>query len=309
LNLEFLKTFIKIAQFGNLTKAAEELGFSQPAVTKQLKALEQEFGAELLERSRHKIQLSEAGLILEMYAHQIINLIDKAKYDISKLNETVSGKLSIAASTIPGHYILPCIAGEFSKEFSQVRLSFESGDTGEVIKRVLEKSVQIGAIGACPNFPQLICRRFFTDQLILIASPRHKWAKAKQISLNELRRGTFIWREKGSGTRQSIEKILASQGIDVGQLNISMELGSTESVITAVEAGYGVSFVSKWSVQKEIQLGRLKEVEIIGFNGNRDLYLIYLKSDLVPKTVETFINFANSTTVKEKLIKTLTNKI
>lgn len=305
LNLDFLQTFIKIAQFGNLTKAAEELGFSQPAITKQLKVLEQEFGAELLERKQKKIQLSEAGLILEMYAHQIINLIDRARYDISKLHQTVGGKLSIAASTIPGHYILPFIAGEFSREFPQVHLSFESGDTGEVIKRVLDKSVQIGAVGACPNLAQLICRRFFTDRLILIASPGHQWSKAKQISPNELRRGTFIWREKGSGTRQSIEKILTAQGIDVGQLNISMELGSTEAVITAVAAGYGVSFVSRWSVQKDIQLGRLKEVEIIGFNGNRELYLIYLKSDVIPRTVETFVNFANSTTVKEKLIKYL----
>jgi len=306
LNLDFLQTFIKIAQLGNLTKVAEELGFSQLAITKQLKALEQEFGAELLERSKKKVQLSEAGLVLEMYAHQIVNLIEKARYDISKLDKTISGKLSIAASNIPGYYMLPFIAGEFCKEFPQVHLSFGSGDTDEVIKRVLDKSVQIGAVGARPNLSQLICCRFFTDRLILIASPDHQWARAKQISVNELRRGTFIWREKGSGTRKSIEKILVSQDIDIDQLNISMELGSTESVITAVEAGYGVSFVSKWSVQKEIQLNRLKEIEIIGFKGSRDLYLIYLQSELVPRTVETFVNFANSTTVKEKLTQYLT---
>lgn len=305
MNIDFLKTFVKIAQLGNLTKVAEELGFSQPAITKQLKALEQEFGAELLERGQKKPRLSEAGLILEMYAGQILSLIEKAKYDITKLNKTVSGKLNIAASSIPGHYILPCIAGEFCKEYPLVHLSFENGDTDEVIKRVLDKSVQIGAVGAYPNLSQLICHRFFTDRLILIASCGHKWSKVEQISVNGLKNGTFIWREKGSGTRKSIENILLSQGIDVSQLNISMELGSTESIVTAVEAGYGVSFVSKWSVQKAIQLGRLKEIEIAGFNGNRDLYLIYLSSDLVPRTVESFVNFANSATVQEKLVNYL----
>ena len=105
--------------------------------------------------------------------------------------------------------------------------------------------------------------------------------------------------------RKSIERILAAQDIDASKLKIALELGSTESVITAVEVGYGVSFVSKWSVQNELQTGRVKEIEVIGFDGMRDLYFIYLKSDVVPRTVETFINFANSVTIKEKLIKYL----
>lgn len=305
MNLDFLQTFIKIAQYGNLTKVAEELGISQPAITKQLKVLEQEFGAELLHRGQKQVSLTQAGTVLELYAQQMVNLIDKAKYDVSKLHKTVSGKLCIAASTIPGHYILPFIAGEFCQEFPQVHLTFEDGDTDEVIKKVLDKSVHIGAVGDCPGHPQLICRHFFTDRLILIVPASHQWAKEKHISLKEMKRGTFVWREKGSGTRKSIERILAAQDIDANKLKIALELGSTESVITAVEAGYGVSFVSKWSVQNELQTGRVKEIEVIGFDGMRDLYFIYLKSDVVPRTVETFINFANSVTIKEKLIKYL----
>lgn len=305
MNLDFLQTFIKIARYGNLTKAAEELGISQPAITKQLKVLEQEFGAELFHRGQKQVSLTEAGTLLEMYAKQVVNLIDKAKYDVSKLQKTVSGKLCIAASTIPGHYILPFIAGEFCQEFPQVHLTLEDGNTDEVIKKVLDKSVHIGTVGDCPGHPQLICRHFFTDRLILIVSASHQWAKEKRISLEEMKRGTFVWREKGSGTRKSIERLLAAQNVDADNLKIAMELGSTESIITAVEAGYGVSFVSKWSVQNELQTGRIKEVEVIGFDGTRDLYFIYLKPDVVPRTVETFIAFANSVTVKEKLIKYL----
>lgn len=305
MNLDFLQTFIKIAQYGNLTKVAEELGISQPAITKQLKVLEQEFGAELLHRGQKQVSLTQAGTVLELYAQQIVTLIDKAKYDVSKLHKTVSGKLCVAASTIPGHYILPFIAGEFCQEFPQVHLTFEDGDTDEVIKKVLDKSVHIGAVGDCPGHQQLTCRHFFTDRLILIVPPSHHWAKEKHISLNEMKKGTFVWREKGSGTRKSIERILAAQDVDADNIKIAIELGSTESIITAVEAGYGVSFVSKWSVQNELQTGRVKEVEVIGFDGTRDLYFIYLKSDVVPRTVETFINFANSATMKEKLIKYL----
>lgn len=305
MKLDFLRTFIKIARYGNLTRAAEEMGISQPAITKQIKTLEQEFGAELLIRKQKRIELSAAGLVLEMYAKQVLNLVDRAKCDIAKLHETVSGSLTVAASTIPGDYILPFIAGEFSREFPRVQLSFVSGDTGEVIKKVLDNAVQVGAVGACPDHRQLICRRFFADRLVLITPPGHPWAKARHISVRELIKGAYIWREKGSGTRQSIEKILASQGIEVGWLNIAFELGSTESVIAAVEAGYGVSFVSRWSAQNAVQLGRLKEVEIIGFDGSRDLYLICLKSDPVSKIVETFIDFAVSPTIQEKLFKYL----
>lgn len=308
LNLDFLRTFIKITEYGNLTKVAEELCFSQPAVSKQLKALEQEFGTTLLERKQKNIKLTEAGLLLDMYARQVIDLIERAKYDISKLQNTVSGKLSIAASTIPGHYLMPFIAGEFYREFPQVNLNFEIGDTEEVIKKVLNKTVQVGVVGACPNSSQLVCIKFFTDNLILIVPSNHPWAKTRYISPNELRKGTFIWREEGSGTRKSVEKILVSQGIEPGRLKIAMELGSTESVITAVEAGYGVSFVSKWSVQKEIRLGRLKEVEIDGFKGLRDLYLIYVKSNFISTNVEAFINFANTTTIRNKVVKYLEQK-
>lgn len=305
MNLDFLQTFIKIAQYGNLTKAAEELGISQPAITKQLKVLEMEFGTELFNRGQKQVSLTQAGTVLELYAHQIINLLDRAKYDVSKLHKTLSGKLCIAASTIPSHYILPFIAGEFCQEFPQVQLTFEDGDTDEVIKKVLDKSVHIGAVGDCPGHPQLICRHFFTDRLILIVPASHQWAKEKHVSLKEMKKGTFVWREKGSGTRKSIERILAAQDIDSEKMKIAMELGSTESVITAVEAGFGVSFVSKWSVQNELQTGRIKEIEVIGFDGTRDLYFIYLKSDVVPRTVETFVGFANSATIKEKLIKYL----
>ncbi|GAB4272766.1 selenium metabolism-associated LysR family transcriptional regulator [Thermincola ferriacetica] len=305
MNLDFLQTFIKIARYGNLTKVAEELGISQPAITKQLKVLEQEFGAVLLHRGQKQVSLTEAGTVLELYAQQIVNLMDKAKYDISKPHKTVSGKLCIAASTIPGHYILPFVAGEFCQEFPQVQLTLEDGDTDEVIKKVLDKSVHIGAVGDCPGHPQLICQHFFTDRLILIVPASHRWAKEKHISLKEMKKGIFVWREKGSGTRKSIERILAAQDVDADKLKIAMELGSTESVITAVEAGYGVSFVSKWSVQNELQTGRIKEVEVIGFDGTRDLYFVYLKSDIIPRTVETFISFANSVTIKEKLIKYL----
>lgn len=308
MNLDFLKTLLKISQYGNLTKAAEELGISQPAITKQIQTLEKELGVELLDRGQKQVNLTEAGIVLELYARQIINLADKAKYDLSKLHDTVSGKLSIAASSIPGHYILPFIAGEFCQEFPQISLAIEDCDTDGVVKKVLDKSVHIGAVGHLPNNPQLSSRHFFADRLILIVPPTHQWAKEKQISLNEMRRGTFVWREKGSGTRKSLERELAKQGIVAPNLRISMELGSTEAVISATEAGYGASFVSKWSVQNELQTGRVKEVEVIGFVGNRDLHFIFLRCEVIPKVVEVFMDFANSVTVKDNLIKYLNRR-
>lgn len=294
MNTTLLKTFVTVVNKKSLSLAAQELHITQPAVSKHISALEEYFSTGLIERRGRRVSLTPAGEILYNYANKILNILTKAENDIRELSSTVKGRLVIAASSIPGHYILPYIIGEFKKKYPEVLISLHISDSKNVLKLLLDETAHLGAVGEKPDNKKLNWINFFTDELVVITPPDHPFANRNSITLEELSSERLIWREPGSGTRSVLEKKLSQSGLSFDDLNIVMEMGSTGAVVNAVEAGLGISIVSEWAIQKEKQLKKIEALKISNVNMKRELFLTYPKKRYQNRVVQAFLEFVKS---------------
>ena len=294
MNTSLLKTFVTVVNKKSLSMAAQELHITQPAVSKHINALEEYFGVGLIERRGRGVTLTPAGELLYHNANNILGLIDKTEREIRELSATVKGKLVIWASSIPGHYILPYIIGSFKKRFPEVHISLQISDSFDVVKHLLDENAHLGALGIKPDNKKLETTNFFTDKLVVIAPADHPLATRSSIALSELTSERLIWRSIGSGTRSVLEESLAQAGMSIDDLNIVMELGSTGAVVTAVEAGLGISIVSKWGIHRELQAQRIAALDIEDLDLTRSLYLSYPKKRYQNRVVQAFLDFVKN---------------
>ncbi|AQS59694.1 selenium metabolism-associated LysR family transcriptional regulator [Desulforamulus ferrireducens] len=292
MNITTLQTFIAVAEKKNLSLAAQEIHITQPAISKQLSVLEDHFGTPLVERRGRGVKLTPAGEIFYRHAKEVLELLNRADREIRQMSGEIRGRLVIWASTIPGHYILPPIIGSFKREYPDVQTVLQIGDSKEAIRKLLEESAHLAAVGMLPNNKRIEGVKFFSDELVVIVPPNHPFAQAKEISLDKLAKEQLVWREMGSGTRSVVEAYLARGGLTADKLNIALELGSTGAIVTAVEAGAGVSVVSRWAVLKELALGKIVTIKIKDVPMERDLYLVYPRRKNKSPIVEAFINYA-----------------
>lgn len=277
MNINQLRAFVSIVEKGTFSAAARAAGVSQPAVSLQIQALEEYLGVDLLDRRTKKVQLTEAGKLFYPTALQIVSQVENAQHQLEELGESVKGRLSVGGSTIPGEYVLPKILGRFKKEYPDVSITLKIGDTGEITEQIISGELQVGLIGAKPAAGQVTAQPFLHDELVFIVPVGHELSQKRTVTLNELREVEFISRERGSGTRKTIEDYLAKQGSDLEDMNVVMELGSTEAVINAVSAGLGTSITSKWAAERSLNLGEIVTVRLPGPPLVRDLYLIVSK--------------------------------
>lgn len=292
MNLASLQTFIAVAEKRNLSLAAQEIHITQPAISKQLSVLESHFGTALVERKGRGVSLTPAGELFYRHAREIVDLMNRAERDIRQMSGEIRGRMIVWASTIPGHYILPPIIGAFKKEYPDVQTVLHIGDSKEAIRKLLEESAHLAAVGILPNNKRIEGVKFFSDELVVIVPPDHPFASSSEISLDQLCKESLVWRETGSGTRSVVESHLARGGLTPDKLNIALELGSTGAVVTAVEAGAGVSVVSRWAVLKEQALGKIVTVKVKDLPMERDLYLVYPRRKNKSPMVEAFIQYA-----------------
>lgn len=292
MNITTLQTFIAVAEKKNLSLAAQEIHITQPAISKQLSVLETHFGTPLVERRGRGVILTAAGEIFYRHAKEVLELLNRADREIRQVSGEVRGRMVIWASTIPGHYILPPIIGSFKRAHPDVQTVLYIGDSKEAIRKLLEESAHLAAVGALPNNKRIEGIKFFSDELVVIAPPEHPFAEESEISLEKLAKEPLVWRETGSGTRSVVEAHLARGGLTSDKLNIALELGSTGAVVTAVESGAGVSVVSRWAVLKELALGKIVTIKVKDVPMERDLYLVYPRRKNKNPMVEAFINFA-----------------
>ncbi|ACV64440.1 transcriptional regulator, LysR family [Desulfofarcimen acetoxidans DSM 771] len=291
MNFNFLQTFVTVIEFNSISKAAKALNITQPAVSKQIASLEDHFGIKLLERLGRKMVPTEAGNRLNRHAKIILNSLQQAEKEINEMISEVRGNLVIGASTIPGQYILPKIIGLFKKQYPQVKTVLEISDSGKVIEKLLEHEIHLGAIGTKVLHDKIASIKLSDDELVLITPLEHPFATRKTVKAVELAGEQMVWRESDSGTRHAVEEKLTAKGLNVNNLIITAEFGSTESIIGAVEAGMGISFVSHWAVpeneyRRNIAVLRLEDIVL-----DRNLYIIYPKRKYFNRTAETFINF------------------
>jgi len=269
-----LKVFRAVAEQESFRKAAERLNLSQPAVSQNIHALEEELGVPLFDRSGNRVRLTHAGTVLLRYARRIAQLAREALDAIAKIEGEPRGELRLGASTTVAQYILPRMLGAFQKQYPQIALSVTSGNTEHVVELLLKGRIAMGIIEGPASRRELRKRRFLEDRLILIVPRGHPWAGRGEIPIEALREVPLLMREPGSGSRRVVELALKRSGLKLTQLNVAMDLDSTEAIVSGVEAGLGVGFVSQWAIGKEVRLGTLKPVRVAGLDIVRDLTLI-----------------------------------
>ncbi len=257
-----LQVFYTVARHLSFTKAAEQLFMTQPAVTFQIKQLEEQFNARLFERSHGKIALTPAGRLVMEYAGRILGLSEEMETRVAELNGTMSGPLLLGASTTIAEFILPRILGEFKVEHPQVHAHLTVGNSETIESRVAEHALDLGLIESPSHLPALATEVCCEDELVLICQPVHRFVKAAAVKAQDLAGEPFVSRELGSGTREFMDQYLRSCGVAPEDLNMVMELGSPEAIKGVVETGLGVSIVSHATVVKELKLGSLAAVRL-----------------------------------------------
>jgi DNA-binding transcriptional LysR family regulator len=269
--LHQLRTFRAVAHHRNLSRAAEQLHLTQPAVSMQMKELQGELGLPLLEVIGRRIHLTEAGELLEQYATRILGLVDEAAVALGELRG-VAGRVRVGASSTPGVYLLPEILASYERAHPEVRVHFEVSNSAHVEARVAANELDFGVTGGAVTCSDVRAEPWGEDELVLVVGPEHPWAGAGRIDPAALAHVRLIAREAGSGTRQVYESELHRREVI---LPTPVELGGIEAVKRAVEAGLGVAILSRFSVGRELAEGRLHAVELEGIRLARPLVLIH----------------------------------
>jgi len=293
-NLNLFKTYVRVVETQNLSRTAEEFGLSQPAVTKQIQALEDMYGVLLLERSGRRLKTTEAGEALYYWARELIKVMDKAKQAMEEVSESHKGSLYLGASTIPGQYILPFVIKNFKDKYPSINIRMDIADTEKIFSRVAEREIDIGVVGAWINNRKVEGFQWLEDELVVVLPENHKLARLNEIDVKNLVNERWIFRERGSGTRKAIEEMLAVNGIKKDELNVYIETGSTEAVLAAVESGMGLSIVSRWAVKRIDSYRKIKPIKITNSKANRFIYIIYPRQKARRKSVNKFIEYVKT---------------
>ena len=270
-----LKVFRTVADTLSFRRAGEQLRLSQPAVTLQIKALEEELSVRLLDRTGNRVALTDAGRILLKHARAIAEQVTQAQEELAALTGDHGGELKIGASTSIAQYVLPQLLGQFRGQFPRVRVSVVSGNTEVVVQHMISHKIEIGLIEGPALRRDVRTEPFLEDELILVMPATHPFAVLPSISLDQLKGQALLLREHGSGTRRVLETAFEKAGIARRSLNVVMELDSTEAILSSVEAGLGIGFVTRWAVLPRLPLGRIRTAPVKGLRIPRQFLLLY----------------------------------
>lgn len=269
-----LNIFLKIAELKSFSRAAHELYLTQPTVSQHISALEQYVGLPLFDRSDRDITLTKAGELLYIYARQIMALQDEAVQALDHFRGKKSGHLTIGASTIPGEYVLPPLLGDFKAGFPDIQITMRIADTAVIVEELVTRSIELGIVGARIKDERLQYAKLADDELVLIVPRGHRWWAKKEIPLEELVQEPLVMRERGSGSRMSLEHNLQDAGIKPDQLKVNAEMGSTAALKHAVRSGVGIAFISRRAVVDEVAHGLLRILPLSGLTISRAFYMV-----------------------------------
>jgi DNA-binding transcriptional LysR family regulator len=302
IRFDYLKTFLTVARTRSFSLAAKELRTSQGTVSHHVAALEAYFDAELFKRAANGVELTEAGATLKETAEKILQQTQETKAKISTAKQKLAGTIRIVASTIPGEHIIPSLTAQFQEKHPNIKFKINAQDSLNSLSSLQANDADFAAVGTMQGFEEKFdFLPIGEDQLILLVPCNHRFAKNKTVTLNAILPYPFIIREETSGTRLEIERFLKKNGIDSCQLKVALELGSTESVITAVSEGRGISIVSSIAAAKAQAAGLIKIVEIEEAKNPRKLYIVRAKKPLL-KISEAFWEFCKSYKFKNEAI-------
>ncbi|MBI5196397.1 MAG: LysR family transcriptional regulator [Nitrospirae bacterium] len=289
-----LKVFCTVAETKSFSKASEIIRLTQPAVSLQIQALEEIYGAKLFNRSGCIITLTPAGELLYKYAKDINTLYADADREIGKITGLVKGIVTLGASSTIGNYVMPTVISDFRKKFPKVNVHLLISNTKTIVEYLNAAGIDVGFVEGDVVKQKLLVEKIVSDEMVIIMPPLHAWAKRPYVSISELTREPFIIREEGSGTRQIIEKYLTKHGIHPQNIKTTLTFGSTESIKSAVENGLGVSIISRWAAKKETRYGSLKTATFKEDRFVRDFSLLRRKTKSFSHSLDSFLVYLKS---------------
>jgi DNA-binding transcriptional LysR family regulator len=257
-----LQVFHAVARLLSFTKAAEVLHMTQPAVTFQIRQLEEQFDTRLFDRAHNRVSLTEAGHVAFEFAETIFERYSEMENAIRDITGSISGSLTLGASTTISEYMLPALLGDFNTKNPEVLLRLRVSNTDGIVSMIENNVIDLGVVEGPVTNKNLLVEKCRDDELVVVVPPDHEFAKQKSVNIKDVLDGSFICREEGSGTREVVSEYVKSQGLGKHALKACLELGSPEAIKGAIEAGMGVSILSSVSIAKELKLGTLKTVPL-----------------------------------------------
>ena len=268
-----MRVFAAVARNLSFTRAARELHLTQPAVSQQVKLLEEEVGMPLFEHIGRKVHLAPAGVELLRYTEQAMELLRQASESLSAMRGLKRGVLKLGAVST-AKYFAPSLLSAFKPAYPEVTIQFAVGNREEIIQQLAANEIDLVIMGRPPRELETVAEPFAKHPLVLIASPRHPLARKRHIKLSQLATESFLIREEGSGTRASMERVFRERDVPI---QVSMEVSSNETIKQAVMADMGISFISSHTVGLELAAGKLVILDVVGLPIVRDWYVIHLR--------------------------------
>jgi DNA-binding transcriptional LysR family regulator len=294
-----LQVFHTVARLLSFTKAAESLHMTQPAVTFQVRQLEEYFNTRLFDRTHNRISLTDAGKRVFEYADEIFDLYAKMENAVRDMTGEISGILIIGASTTIAEYMLPALLGDFKRKYPDINVHLKVSNSEGIVSMVENNDIDLGVVEAPVMNKNLVVENCRHDRLVAIVPPQHSLASEQKVQLKELMNHAYIAREEGSGTREVIHEYLTIAGMKPADIHVAMELGSPEAIKGAVEAGMGVSIVSEVTIHKEMQLGTLVALELDP-PMERPFSFVHQKQKFRQRAMDELLDFARAYCLSHK---------
>jgi DNA-binding transcriptional LysR family regulator len=286
-----LAAFCAVVERRSFSQAAEKLGVTQPAVSLQVRSLEERLGQTLLDRSGRRVEPTEAGLRLYRNAQRMLALEQQLYEEVFSDGDRLRGTLEIGASTGPGAHLVPLLLCEFQREHPDLRVALSIWDTQTVSDKVARRELELGVVGALRRSRSLEFEPLVRDEIVLAVPAGHR-AAGGSVSPADLRKETIIAMQEGAGVRQVVDEELRRVGLRVRELEPRLELGLQESVKSAVAAGYGVTFISRTAIEGELAAGTLAAARVAGIEPARQIYVVRAKGRPPTRAASAFLEFA-----------------
>ncbi|HYY04182.1 MAG TPA: selenium metabolism-associated LysR family transcriptional regulator [Gaiellaceae bacterium] len=288
-----LAAFCAVVERQSFSQAAERLGVTQPAVSLQIRSLEQRLGTQLLDRSGRRVEPTEAGRRLYASAQRMLALEEQLLQDVAREDEALSGTLELGASTGPGGSVVPLLLCDFAEANPGVRVRLSVSDTQTVVDQVAERQLELGVVGAARRHRGVIFEPFFRDEVVLACPSGHRFA-GKTVSLDDLRSEPLLVMQEGAGVRLVIEDELRDAGTRLRDLDVRVELGLQESVRSAVAAGHGVTFISRSAIEADVAAGTIATARVRGLDPAREIFLVRSSGRAETRAAQAFVEFART---------------
>ncbi|MDQ2715280.1 MAG: LysR family transcriptional regulator [Chloroflexota bacterium] len=285
LNLHQLATFQVVAKHCSYVRAAEELHFSQPAVSAQIRQLEEVLGVKLFDQIGRKTHLTQAGEELYLYSQKIFAVIEEATETMESLRSPHYGRLSVGADTTVGSYVIPNLLGKFHQAYPEVEISLDVLNRATLVDALVNNRIDIAIVGRVPDDIPVVIEPFAKNELVLVATPTHRLAGRVEVPFAELGRENFLLREVGSGTRAALEDVFREADIP---LKVSMQMGTNSAIKQSVAAGLGIALISRVALDMELAMNRLVVLDVEGFPIMRQWRIVHLKEKSLSATTRAF---------------------